>query len=332
MNNDDLQTIIEMAVRAPSVHNTQPWRYSAHADDKGEIDAIDVFSDRDRSLGVIDPFGRELHISCGAAIEFAEVAIRSLGRQCTVGLLPNPDDSDHLARIEIGAEESPTDEEVALAKSVPLRYTERDRFDDRPVPPELVKALRQTATTVGTWIRVLDQPGDEVTTAVLLAHADDLERLNPDYERELASWTHKGPGANDGVPASALSSTPVDSRASSFRLRDFEQAKPGPVGAPPSGTEPPSPEHPLVIVLGTDSDDPHAWLTAGRALGRVLLRAAADGVSASPMTQVLEVPATRAMLAGQLDLVGHPQMLLRMGYGHGQPTSPRRAVGDVLST
>jgi hypothetical protein len=332
MNNDDLHTIIEMAVRAPSVHNTQPWRYSGHSDKRGDVDAIDVFADRDRSLGVVDPFGRELHISCGAAIEFAELAIASLGRQCTVRLLPDPGDPDHLARIEIGDEKSPTDEEVALAQSVPLRYTERDRFDDRPVPPELVRALRQSGTTVGTWIRVLDQPGDEVTTAVLLAHADDLERVNLEYEHELANWTQKEPGAGDGIPASALPSTPVESRGSSFRLRDFEQTTPGPAVTPPSGGDPPSPEHPLMIVLGTDGDDPQAWLMAGRALGRVLLRAAADGVYASPMTQVLEVSSTRAMLAGQLDLVGHPQMLLRMGYGHGHPTSPRRAVDDVLST
>lgn len=202
MNTVDLRTIVEAAVRAPSVHNTQPWRFAGHADDQGSLDGIDVYADRERALAVIDPFGRELHISCGAAIEFAQVAVRALGRQCAVHLLPDASDQDHLARMDIGADQPATAGDLVLSKSLPVRYTERDRFEDRPVPAELVKAIRQTATTVGTWVRVLDQPGDEVTTAVLLAHADDLERANPDYERELAAWTHKEPGAADGVPDS----------------------------------------------------------------------------------------------------------------------------------
>jgi hypothetical protein len=61
----------------------------------------------------------------------------------------------------------------------------------------------------------------------------------------------------------------------------------------------------------------------------VLLRAAADGVMASPMTQVLEVFGTRAALARDLQLLGYPQMLLRMGYAHGHPSTHRRGLESV---
>jgi hypothetical protein len=73
-------------------------------------------------------------------------------------------------------------------------------------------------------------------------------------------------------------------------------------------------------------------LQAGRALGRTLLEAAASGVQASPLTQVTEVASVRMMLAGALHLVGHPQIVLRMGFAHGHPTTPRRSVESVLDS
>jgi len=333
MNTEDLRAVVGAAVRAPSVHNSQPWRFASHRTEAGDLDGVDVFADPGRALGVIDPHGRELHISCGAATEFARIAARNLGQACSVQLVADPASPEHIAFIEIGPPEPPTTEELALARALATRYTERDRFDDRPVPSDVVEELRRAAASSGSWVRVLDKPGDEVTTAVLLAHADDLERANPQYERELASWYRTEPDAADGIPSSTLPTTPVTDRASSFRLRNFDLSE-HTAKAPASGGDPPAAEHPLVVILGTEGDDRRSWLQAGQALGRLLLRAAADGVSASPMTQVLEVPATREMLARQLGLLGHPQMVLRMGYGlgTGHPQAPRRPIADVLTS
>jgi hypothetical protein len=85
--------------------------------------------------------------------------------------------------------------------------------------------------------------------------------------------------------------------------------------------------------MGTEDDDRYSWLLAGRALGRVLLHATAAGVAASPLTQALDWPATRTRMQSRLSLVGHPQMLLRMGYAPeaaGKAVSGRRPVADVL--
>jgi hypothetical protein len=85
--------------------------------------------------------------------------------------------------------------------------------------------------------------------------------------------------------------------------------------------------------MGTADDDRRAWLHAGRALGRLLLLATAQGLAASPLTQALDWPATRARLRTRLSLVGHPQMMLRMGYPPETPAvaaSGRRPVPEVL--
>ena len=225
MKIDDVRIIVEAAIRAPSVHNSQPWRFVAGNDESDAEGTIDVFGDRDRLLGVIDPDGRELHISCGAAIELAQVRARSLGLSCAVHLLPEPNNPDHFARIEIGGQEPATPDEVALGQAVASRYTDRGRFEDRPVPGKVVERLRRVTASAGAWIRVLDQPGDEVTTAVLLSHADDIERANPAYEQELAAWSRgEDQLAADGIPSSALPSTPTTERGSSYRLREFDPA------------------------------------------------------------------------------------------------------------
>ena len=71
---------------------------------------------------------------------------------------------------------------------------------------------------------------------------------------------------------------------------------------------------------------------ATRALARVLLIATTAGVAASPLTEALDWPATRARLRQRLSLVGHPQFLLRMGYPPEDPgaVSRRRPVEEVL--
>jgi hypothetical protein len=182
-------------------------------------------------------------------------------------------------------------------------------------------------------LRVLGEKTDEVTLAVLLGRSDEIERRDEHYADELVNWLNRPPGSGDGIPPAAVPSH--EDRVSSLRLRDMEAGRVG-AGAATSDflnrSEPPAVEHPLVCIIGTSGDDSDAWLQAGRALGRTLLEAAASGVQASPLTQVTEVASVRMMLAGALHLVGHPQIVLRMGFAHGHPTTPRRSVESVLDS
>jgi hypothetical protein len=87
---------------------------------------------------------------------------------------------------------------------------------------------------------------------------------------------------------------------------------------------------PVLASLGTAEDTPMAWLSAGQALARLLLRARADGVWTSFLNQPIEVPELRMKLQEVLGTSGFPQLLLRMGYGPEAQPTPRRPVEEVL--
>src|SRR3954452_24491954 len=132
MTEFDTAAVIECASLAPSVHNTQPWKFVPTGS------GLDMLADSGRQLDYLDPTSRQLHVSCGAALEFAVVTTRAVGRACHVQLLPDPARADLLAHVEVGGEEPASTPESDLAGAIPRRYTDRGPYSDRPVPPAVL--------------------------------------------------------------------------------------------------------------------------------------------------------------------------------------------------
>ena len=310
----ELDVVLRYAGLAPSVHNTQPWQFTANGD------VIEVRADRDRQLAFLDPTGRQLHLSCGAAVEFARLAIRDTGQACTVEVLPEPHDADLVARLLVGAQEPPTAGEAALAEAIPRRYTDRGPYDDRPVPSEVVDDIAHHCAELGVWLRALSRE-ERSGLVLILADAEAAEAEDPRYAEELARWTTDRK-ADEGIPPEATPDWPSD-RVSDVPLRDFTGHAAHPHAGDNAFDMPPGVERDTVLMLGTGEDHAQAWVNAGRALGWALLRIAAASLSAQPLGQAIDLAAGRARLRRELDLVGHPQFLLRVGYGTGQPSTHR---------
>jgi nitroreductase len=323
MDDSDLRLVVDCAALAPSVHNTQPWQFVA-----GD-DGIDVRADRSRGLTYLDPTGRQLHVSCGAAVEFARLAVRDLGRTCDVTLLPDPHDADLLARLTVGAESPPTADERALAHAMPRRFTDRTAYDGRPVPADLLAEARAVATSFGVWLRVVTDAAERTAIAATLSDAEAAEAADPDYAAELAAWT-RDHAAEDGVPVEATSREWPATVVDEMPLRDFS----GHAAHPHPGGEdaPPVVVRDTLVLLGTEADAAADWLATGRALAWLLLRAATAGVSSQPLGPAIDQHAARSRLRRELRLVGHPQFLLRMGYGTGRPRAGRRGSAQTLGT
>src|SRR3954451_14585660 len=132
---DVVDYVIATATRAPSVHNSQPWRFRY-------VDGvIEVRADPERGLRIADPAARELVISCGGAIRTLELAIRGLGLHPGTRLLPEPNDPRLLARVE-GLPGAPPDRsERLLLAAITRRHTHRGAFSATPPSEDLLRYL-----------------------------------------------------------------------------------------------------------------------------------------------------------------------------------------------
>jgi hypothetical protein len=181
------------------------------------------------------------------------------------------------------------------------------------------RALQHAADLEGAHLVLLTEPSRFDTLAVLLRQADYTQSQDPGYRAELSRWTTQSPRRQDGVPAVAGGPRPDDEGLLALRrLSDT-----------PSGAPRPYEQQPLVAVLATPGDTRRDQFRAGQAMQRVLLTATSVGVSASFLSQVVEVAETRVATYALLGGIWHPQTVLRLGYGHAAPCTPRRPVDAV---
>jgi nitroreductase len=320
MDRRDLASIVECAGLAPSVHNTQPWAFHTRPYE------IDVRAERSRGLDVLDPSGRQMFISCGAAVEFARTAVHALGRECAVTLLPSNDDPDLVARLSFGGRRPETEQDSGMVDAILRRFTDRGEYAPAALAPTLVAELVKGVDERGGWLKVITEPGDRVAVIQALTAAEAAEAADPAYRDELAAWVRVGKGP-DGIPTSALEIDTSPGVVNEVPLRDFTGRNQHPL---PGGEGPaPAVERDTLILIGTTGDTPTDWLRAGQALGWLLLRLTVANVSSQPLGQVLDLETVRLRLSRQLGFLGHIQFLVRTGIGHGLPVTSRRGTLDT---
>ncbi|MEV4704410.1 Acg family FMN-binding oxidoreductase [Actinoplanes sp. NPDC049316] len=307
---DDLRSAAAAGIRAPSLHNSQPWRFRLRGG------AVEILADRERQLPIADSSGWAVRIACGAATLNARLALAALGRPAEVELRPY---GDLVARLTPGPPRPATYTEASLAAAIPHRFSNRKPFWPDPVPSQTRVRLIEAAQAEGGWLDLLVGMTALTGFAEIARSADRVLRRNPGYQAEMIGWTHAD-AARDGVPVTA--GGPVEEPQDLLPQRSFTDHS----RAAGRDFEP----EPLVAVLGTPADRPVDQLAAGQALQRVLLTATDAGLASSMMSQPIEVPAAREHLRRSLRRSGVPQIALRLGFGQpGRPTL-RRPLEDVL--
>jgi nitroreductase len=313
---DQVDFLIGTAARAPSVHNTQPWRFGV-----GEF-AIELYADPRRKLRT-DPLGREMLISCGAALFGLRLAVQSLGYLPVVDLLPDPAKLQLLARVRLGARRPATARERQMLEALPHRHTHRGPFDPGPLPAGLVAGLQHDALAEGATLAPVNPGIAYQQLADIVGAAGRRQALDPVARADARRWSRGAADpARDGVPAHAF---PASTGHQPGRLpqRDFDLGRG--LGLLPAGGPPPA----VTAVLLTPGDGRADWLRAGRALHRLLAHAASRWVFASLYTQPLEAAAIRALIQDRLALPGAPQMLLQLGLARTTRSTARRLSAEL---
>jgi hypothetical protein len=216
-----IKQVIAAAGAAPSIHNTQPWRFSLAGDE------LIIAGVPDRALWVADPAARALYISCGAALFNARIAIRVLGYDPQVRLLPHPRYRSTCSRSSARPQALLSRLLSALAESIWRRHTNRGPFSDREIPASVRAELMESAPAEHASLRLVAR-ADAAQAVALAAEAGRELAASAEHDSELHRWV--GVDRPDANPAAAV-----------------------------AGARPPAAEYerfPQLAVLTTDDDEP----------------------------------------------------------------------------
>ena len=313
-----LRKAVLLACRAPSVHNSQPWRWVA------ERGALRLFVDRRRAVSATDFSGREVILSCGAVLNHLCVAMTAAGWEPKVERFPDPDDRDQLALVEFRPLDHVTGAQQRRAEAILQRRTDRlplgrpsywDAFE-----PVLRGAFDDTLVT-------LDVLSDDVRPILVEASqlTEELRRDDSYYHAELDWWTSSF-ALTEGMPPSALASDKETWRvdvARSFPIRSHTDRR-GEVKV----------DWAKILVLSTAKDTRADVLRCGEVLSTVLLECTMAGMATCTLTHLIELDESRDIVRGLIDQHGEPQVVIRAGIAppmeHLPPATPRRRLDDVL--
>jgi len=316
---ETLARVVQLACRAPSVHNSQPWRMTARG---GELR---LFLEPHRVPHATDRSGREAVISCGALLDHLRVAAAAAGWKAHIARFPNPNELDHLATIEFRRVQFVSDADRARADAILQRRTDRLPFADPASWEFLEPVLRATIDTDKATLTVLpDSARPQLAEASRLTEA--MRRYDASYQAELRWWTAPFE-VSDGVPYSALASASERGRV--------EVARAFPSDSHPDRRPQVERDHSVIAVLCTDGDGRRDALGCGEVLSDVLLEATVAGLATCTLTHLTELEASRAIIRALVGDTGDPQVLIRIGgvpaFDDQPPVTPRRPLADVLA-
>ncbi|GCE43607.1 hypothetical protein Rhow_007837 [Rhodococcus wratislaviensis] len=310
-----IESVVALACRAPSLHNSQPWRWVL------EHEGLTLFSDPDRILPATDSFGRQMVVSCGAALNHLKYALLEHHWDAAIERMPHSASRQCLATVAFTPAAEVSGSEIALATAIARRHTERLPM---AAPNSWDDALAQVTELAERAGMHVEDIGDRArpTLEAMSRRLSGLRRGNPVYQAELQWWAGHALYP-DGIPSAAL---PASSPGTVPVGREFPT---GTATCDPGDME----DRAAILVLTTDSDSRLDWLRCGEALSALLLACTARGLGTCPVTHMTELGETRTRVGELLDGDGLPQVLIRVGLrpqSASPSTTPRRPLSEVL--
>ncbi|WP_067674993.1 Acg family FMN-binding oxidoreductase [Nocardia miyunensis] len=308
---------VRSAGLAPSLHNSQPWRWVFDGTQ------LDLHAVPERMLPTTDPTGRQMVLSCGIALGHLRTASTAAGWSTVVAHCPDPNRRTHLATVRFAPRPTVTDADRDRAEAIRQRYT--NRLPMRPPTgwADFETVLHSTFDPADAILDVIPETGRAV-----LAHASGLTAAlryrDAEYQSELMWWTGTSE-PETGIPESALLT--ADERARVPIGRSFPLAADRPRrDAPPDAA--------TVLVLSTDSDGRADLLRGGEVLSTVLLECTAAGYATCVLTHLTEYSRSRDLIRDLIADTALPQSLIRVGLAAPDsdlvPRTPRLALSEIL--
>jgi hypothetical protein len=311
-----IEAAVHLACRAPSYHNSQPWRWVIR---RG---TVSLFLDPDH-LVASDAGARQGLLSCGAALDHFRVAMAAAGYATHVTRHPDPDHRDHIADISLSPTADVTPGQRRRADAILARRTDRLPFAAPPGWDTFERLARIGVNPAGCTLDVID-PTDRETLADASHLTDALRLYDSEYHHEITWWTSPYE-VNDGIPHTALVSAQEADRVDVGRTFPITRNRERRLDV--------GDDQARLLVISAAEDTREGILAAGEALSAVLLDATLAGLSSCTLSHLTEVAVSRDIV-GALVHRTWPQVVVRIGIAppleEVPPPTPRRPLHDVL--
>ncbi len=319
-----IRFLLNYAILAPSAHNTQPWRCRINKD------ALEIFFDKSRALGISDPTYRQGFLSIGAFVGNFSLAAECFGFSLRLIWMPGSGEiNDCLARLQlVPAKDSKTKEKDEILAALQKRHNNRFPFKmNIPIPPGEVRRLEAIGEGEDIKVFVVSNKAQLGEIASLIKIGTEFAFTDPKFRAELASYIAPHVSSRrDGIPTYTANIKFFSSFFAPLVMRRFN------VGRAQAGEDQRQFEKaPAFLVFCSKTDNNLAWLKTGFFFEKAIIELTKNRIAHGINTAPIEAPLLPEVLQKILGTNFRPQMLIRIGYPTKIPKhAPRREVSDIL--
>lgn len=322
--NNAFTNMIAAAIKAPSGHNTQPWKF------KIENNYIDVLPDLSATLNVVDGDRRELYISLGTAVENLCIAATHEGYTAQPEILK--DSSFYYVHIPLS--HSSDVRESPLYASIAKRQTNRSVYERRIITPDTIALLQRATPEKGVHFYFYAN-GTETFNwlANEIYKGNGIQMSNPKFKEELLNWMRFNKGQaekeGNGLYTSAMGAPSLPSAIAKPIVKSFLNPK-----AQNKSDKKKIESSSHLMLITADNNDQESWIAIGRSLERLVLTTTKLGIVNAYENQPCELNILSEELRSQMKDIHneYPDMLLRLGYSKPMPYAPRRNIDSFIIT
>lgn len=315
---ETLLKIIKYAAKAPSGHNTQPWKFKIRNDE------IFVLPDFTRSLPVVDSDYHALYISLGCALENLLIAANEFNFNTEVEF--SGDKSKPHIVVKLNAVHDT--EKSGLCEYIVKRQVTRIKFRPEKVPGSLLSEMFNEAE--GVHVKLFLTEEEIGSLAPYIIEGNSLQFGNKAFVSELVNWLRfsekevmtKG----DGIWTASMGLPNMGRFIGNFVMKNFVSA----------GSEEKRLKKLISASAGfalfmVENNDPYHWIRLGQSFQRFGLAATKYQVSHSHLNMPCEELQVRDKMIRGLQLKDlTPLLLIRFGYSEPMPYSFRRSFYTLL--
>lgn len=315
--NSNFTEIVQYAVKAPSGHNTQPWKFRI------KNDSIEILPDFDLTLTAVDNTRREMYISLGCATENLCIAATHFGYEYHIV-------KSNGQSVIVQLKKSSTGEDP-LFNVIAQRQTNRSVYQKRKIAADTLQLIQQVPLEPNVGMYFFENGSslaDTLTT--FIARGNTIQMTDKAFKEELLNWIRFNKKqirqTNNGLTFQTLGFPSLPG----FMARVIINSHLKPAQQNKSDLEKVySSSH--LILFTTQHNTPEEWIALGRSLERFLLKTTALGIANGYMNQPCEVTALANELQRTLPVNNEfPTLLLRIGYAPVQPYAPRKNTAQFI--